>query len=88
MSNEQTVRHAIIYNDEAAPAYPNQVMQALGIPLDMSVTELQRRLRIAERVLSDPVIDLPEWATGEREAFIFDSGVDATLAWLTREDDQ
>ena len=74
--NEQTVAEAIrsYRHKEIQP-----ILRDIGIDPDMSVSELQRRLRIAERVLS-----------GELKLYrdITQAEYDAEVPWLTREDDQ
>jgi hypothetical protein len=82
MSNEQTVRDALKVSETfwipedgchgARIKSDQELIDALGIDPDMSVSELQRRLRIAERVLEADN----------------DGGSGEFLAWLTREDDR
>lgn len=86
MSNEQTVREAIADALGWQPQHGSReatgidtlaewIEVALGIDPDMSVSELQRRLRIADRVLL--------WQSGKATGKLDEVG---TLAWLVKDD--
>lgn len=80
MSNEQTVREAFQAQSRGAGIswwHFDLMCEIADIDPDMSVSELQRRSRIADRVL-DCTIETADAMPEPR----------ALLAWLTREDDR
>jgi hypothetical protein len=64
------------------------VESTLGIDPDMPLETLKRRLLWGERVeeLLAESIDLPGWITDGSQVRAFDTGVDLTLDFITREE--
>ncbi len=96
MSNEQTVRDALnpwltFVADDGFMAMrvreDDEIAERLDINPDMTVTELQRRLRIAERVLG--CLPVPPAKNRVRtDKFGWTKDAAELLAWLARGDAQ
>jgi hypothetical protein len=81
MSNEQTVMQ-VLRDADAYKLKPRHTLDVLGIDPDMSVSEHQRRMRIAERVLTCDPAHVPTL----KDRRLYET--ELLLAWLIREDDQ